>query len=134
MSESHELTPSEFVQPPRDTRRLVEVEPAPAPERTREEEDGPRDLTPIVWGGGVDDYTDFRPQAISSDEPDPKASSAVGSAGFSGVQDDLIPNLEDANPSPSAPPVPVASAEKDSSPAKVPAPLKPPSSPLPKSG
>lgn len=133
MSESHELTPSEFVQPPRDTRRLVEVEPASAPPPVSREEE-PRDLSPIVWGGGIDDYTDFRPQSVPADEPDPKVSSAVGSADSSVAQDDLIPSLEDANPSPSATPALDAPAEKDSTQVKAPAPLKPPSSQPPKSG
>lgn len=133
MSESHELTPSEFVQPPRDTRRLVEVEPAPAPPPLDREE-GARDLSPIVWGGGIDDYTDFRPQSVPSHEPDPKVSSAVGSADSSEAQDDLIPDLKDTSLFLSDSPEQPASVEKEPTPAKVPAPLKPPSSPPQKSG
>ena len=59
--------------------------------------EGPRDLTPISWGGTYDEDADFRPMAQSQlpDAPDPKDLSAAASADFSEMPEGLIPTEAD---------------------------------------
>lgn len=95
MSENAETpVPQIPKRPPLDlTPVRVPDAPAPPPE---EQVDGPRDLTPISWGGTYEADADFRPMAVVSDASDPKDLSAAGSADSFVKQDDLIPTAEDA--------------------------------------
>lgn len=133
MSESQETPSEEDVPTPRDMSPIV-VPDAPAPPREHLEE-GPRDLTPISWGGVYDTDSDFRPKPFPSETSDPKDLSAAGSADFSEALVEIIPTDGDPmNPSPSDSRDKIASAEKDNSPSKAAAPSKPPSLPSPKTG
>lgn len=98
---------------------------APATQPVSRDE-GVREIKPVTFGYDEDDNLyDFRPTPVDVEVPDPKDSSAAGSADFSALEADLIPDPDAPEtptpgtvPSPAAPPAPPASVEKVSTPPK----------------
>lgn len=123
MSETPASAPEEQEPVPRDMRPIV-VQDAPPPPKERLE-DGPRDLTPISWGGTYDPEGDFRPVQLPADAPDPKDLSAAVSADYS------VPLVDESQSDALAT---TADAGRVSTPVKAPELSKPPSSPSPKTG
>lgn len=125
MTESSQAESPEFKTPiPQRDMTPVPVPDAPAPPPERLV-DGPRDLTPISWGGVYDTDADFRPQPTLASVPAPKDLSAAGSADFSTTQADLIPTLEETTPSQPEGLATSAVAAKVSTPTLPPVPSKP---------
>lgn len=124
MSETSPETPPERKFPSAPDLRPVVVPDAPSP-TAEQRDDGPRDLSPIIWGATLDDADDFRPRAVTVDAPDPKDWSAAVSADFSAHP--VVESLSDALAT-------TAPAAKDSTPIKAPELSKPPSSLSQKNG
>lgn len=95
MTENDESSAPEKLRLPPPDLTPVRVKDLPPPPVEAMAE-GPRDLTPISWGGTYDADADFRPMAVRPEEESaPKDLSAAESADFSEMPEGLIPTLED---------------------------------------